>query len=98
MSVEDWARAEAERRPRIPFDGMTNAERAFYVRGMHDGAVARDEYLADRMLSDEAVLMAFDTLEDHGHYVPNADLRAAIEAALAVATGDTHAPDVGVTG
>ena len=50
-SAEQWAREEAERRTRAD---MSNSEKAFYILGATQVAVARDEYLAERLLSDEA--------------------------------------------
>ena len=95
MTVEDWARAEAEAWK--PSDRLNPGERGntayrhFLHEGFIAGAVARDEYLAERLLSDEAIEAA------HWAYVyyPKTrgtdswkePWRAAIEAALAVATG-----------
>jgi len=89
MTVEQWAREEAERRTRTD---MSNSEKAFYTLGATQVAVARDEYLAERFLLDEAIEAA------HWAYVyyPKTrgidswkePWRAAIEAALAVATGN----------
>lgn len=47
-SVEEWAAAQL---PKIPIDKLTDAERAFYRRGFQDGAVARDDHIADQMLA-----------------------------------------------
>lgn len=76
MTVEDWAEREAQRQLG-PGDGW-KLERACFASGI--------TLLADLLVSDEAVVNAFEVLRERGHDVWAKDMRAALQAALDAVT------------
>ena len=94
MSVDDWARREAERRYPATWKDRGRTDRDDERDAFSEGAGA----LADALLSDEAVEAACDNLLDWANLTvlearrPDylADVRSALQAAIDAVTKDAR--------